>query len=86
VQLVAPAGCTVRNLRADVTGTAVGRTITFRVNSVSTALTCSVTSGAPTCTDFVNTVSVAAGDRLSYEITGAVIEGPVGAFLSAVCQ
>lgn len=89
VELVAPADCTVRNLRADVTGTTAGRTITFRVNGLSTALTCGVPSGAPTtatCTDLVHTVDIAAGDRLSYEITGAVTDISVGAYLSLVCQ
>lgn len=83
VQLPIPAG-TLRNLRARL-NTAPGGTETLTVtvnkNGVNTAVTCTLTGAATTCTDVSNTVAFAAGDGLSFQYDNSA--GSVADSLSA---
>jgi len=84
-RLIVPAACTARNLRANFTGTVASRTITLRVNEGATSLSCSVTSGSPTCTNSGSTVNLSTGDFINYEVTGGNQAGLSG-YVSAVCE
>src|SRR5690606_38703581 len=55
-----------------------GISITFYKNNVATALSCTVTSGSSTCSDNINSISVAQGDLIQY-VTTSVGGVPTGA-------
>lgn len=87
--ILVPRAGTLRNLRARAVTAVAGTgniTYTVRVNGVSTALTCVVSKGASPHegSDLVNTVVVAAHDRVSlqvvYSATGA--PNPASLFVS----
>lgn len=68
-QVVSTPG-SIKNLHVLLTaapGVGASYTLTLRVNGVSTALTCTVAGAATTCSDLVNSVVVAAGDRITLE-------------------
>jgi hypothetical protein len=63
---------TIKNLLFQITTAPGGgktRTITLNKNTTPTALTCTITDPATSCSDLVNSVSVSAGDLLSVSTT-----------------
>lgn len=71
-----PCAGTFKNLRVELLDSACGAgksyTFTLRVNGADQALTCTISGGADVIgTDVVNTVTVAAGDEVNWEITPA---------------
>jgi Collagen triple helix repeat (20 copies) len=82
--LPSPKTCTAQNLRVGMAGTTVSRTVTLRVNGSNTALSCSLTTGSPTCSNTGSTVSVTVGDLLSYSISGGA--DSVNAYIASECQ
>jgi hypothetical protein len=67
-----PAAGTVRRLYARVQSAAGGSrtwTFTLRRNGTSTALTCTIGSGATTCNNTANTVAFNAGDLITVQVT-----------------
>ncbi len=84
-QLIAPGSCTASGLRVDLSGTSFDRTITLRVNGSNTALSCSLTTGTPTCTNTGSTVSISAGDYIDYSVTGGS-QSLFSGYASALCQ
>jgi len=73
VQWESPIAFTVRKLRwliKDNTGTGKSWVITLIKNSVATSLTSTIDGNSDEGTDFVNEVSVVAGDRLIWQIEG----------------
>jgi hypothetical protein len=65
---VIPAACTAANLTVVLSGSA-NIMVILRKNLAPTTLACTISS-ATSCTDNVHTISLAAGDLLSLEITG----------------
>jgi hypothetical protein len=84
VVLPSPKTCTVHNLRVNIAGTSVARTLTLRVNGSNTGLSCSITTGSPSCSNTGSTVNVTVGDLLSYSISGGA--DPVHAYVTSECQ
>ena len=86
-ETVFPISGTLRNLYVEVStapGGGNSRTFTVRKNSTSTALTCTIAGAATSCSDLVNTVTIAAGDTAVLQHTpsgspaaGRVIDGVV---------
>jgi len=71
ISTIMPIAGTFSNLRAVSDyppGGATTGIVTLRKNAVNTALTCTITSAATTCSDTANSVSVVAGDRLIWAI------------------
>lgn len=71
---VMPTGGTIDKLTASVIsapGVGKSRTYTLRKNGADTAITCQIAGAATSCTDSVNTVSVAAADLLSWKEVAA---------------
>lgn len=85
IQLPSPITCTAQNLRVNAAGTTASRTVTLRVNGSATSLSCSLTTGSPTCSNTGSTVSITAGDLLTYDVSGGTQSG-LGVYVSAVCQ
>jgi len=84
VVMPSPQTCTAQNLRVNMAGTTVSRTFTLRINGSNTSLSCSITTGSPTCSNTGSLVSVTVGDLLSYSISGG--SDPVNAYMTMTCQ
>lgn len=84
VVMPAPLTCTMSNLRVNMAGTTVSRTFTLRINGSNTSLSCSITTGSPTCSNTGSTVSVTVGDLLGYSISGG--SDAVNAYMTMSCQ
>ena len=89
-----PFSGTFRNLYFDAaTGPAGGQTFTVTVNvgatptlgfSTNTALTCTVSNPALTCSDTTHSVSVTAGQYFSLQVVTSATSGPTGIFAAAL--
>lgn len=66
-----PTGGTLSKLRVSVSAApSTSRTFTLRQNASGTTLTCTITNPNTTCTDAVNSVTVAAGEDFSLQTVG----------------
>ncbi|MEZ4331299.1 MAG: hypothetical protein R3F35_06080 [Myxococcota bacterium] len=77
-QLILPTNCTATDLIADFGGTTTARTIGLRVNGSATSLSCSLTSGSPTCSNTTSTVTLVRGDYASLAVSGGTQSGLIG--------
>ncbi|HEX3693172.1 MAG TPA: hypothetical protein VHU13_07500 [Solirubrobacteraceae bacterium] len=78
-----PVAKTASNLRVGLTGTTVpltgSFTLTLLVNGSVSALTCTVPAGSGTCSDTTDTVALAAGAEIAFEVveSGVALTAPV---------
>ncbi|MCB0355177.1 MAG: collagen-like protein [Bdellovibrionales bacterium] len=79
-----PRTCTLSDLRVDLTGTTVSRTTTVRINGSNTSLSCSVTTGSPTCSNTGSTVLATAGSKISLSFSGGA--NPIVALAALSCR
>ena len=71
-----PATCTVRNLYVEILtapGAGASRTLTVRDDGVSTALTCTISNTALSCSDLINSAVIVAGSKINifHDVTGS---------------
>jgi hypothetical protein len=75
VYSVAPIACTISKLYienyASPFGAAETTAVTLRVNGADTALTATMTGGTGKASNLVNSVAIAAGDRLDWSVTSS---------------
>src|SRR5262249_541503 len=79
-QTLIPAACTVSNLSGKLTSAANANTpvITAGKNGIGTALTCTVSNTATTCTDATHSFTSAAGDLLSTKVANPASANSTG--------
>lgn len=74
VQNIMPAAGTIKNFFGSVQitpGAGTSWTLTVRNNGANTAVTCTIMSAGPSCSDTTNTAVFVAGDLISIRITSS---------------
>ena len=90
-----PQACTASNLRVSTEGTLLNnrsyivtltKGSTVATAGTVTALTCTSTTAASSCTNSTNTVAISANDFVAFKIEGNNTTNGVRMYISAVCQ
>ena len=91
--MLMPAACTIRNLYVSWNASPAGSTtgFWFMKNGITTLMQCAIANGGSSCSDTFNTVSLAAGDTISVQVSGpaslpAAISGALSVKISMQCN